>query len=168
MGDFGRAARCVSKQFGGRRNTSNLKAGRSWLGELLRRRLRGDGELFFAGGSWGGICILWRRGVEVAQAVFRRVRPHLRWARTSSGWVIALGSGRFGRVLRIDGWMLVRRLLGLLILGRHMATSPVLPFIWRCHEGLQLPACPGRHEGKSEGLRQLVSQQYETDSDWSR
>ena len=94
--------------------------------ELLRRKpLRVQCRaLFFSSGSGGDICILGRRWVDVTRAVFWRVGLNFRRTRAARGWVIALGAGRFGRVFRVWVWMLVSRLLGLLIIGRHVATFP--------------------------------------------
>src|SRR3984957_15088827 len=61
----------------------------------------------------------------MAQAAFRRVGLNIGRARARRGWIIALGAGRFGRVFRVWVWMLVTRLLGLLMVGRHRATFPV-------------------------------------------
>jgi len=59
------------------------------------------------------------------QAVFGRVGLNIGRARARRGWITALGAGRFGRVFRVWVWMLVTRLLGLRMVGRHRATFRV-------------------------------------------
>ena len=74
-----------------------------------------DWVLLFVCGAWGYVGVLWRRGIDVAEAVFGRVGLDLCWAGTCGGGVVALRARRLDGVARVYRWMLIGGLICLLV-----------------------------------------------------